>query len=67
MKRNKKKKQAYQQKTNMYADDSDFLTEDNSRSEVLKKIVKDCLGTLNLKVNKEKTEETIIKRERGKK
>ena len=50
----------------IYADDSDFLSEDNSRSEVLKEIVKDCLGRFNLKVNEEKTEETAIKREQGK-
>ena len=43
----------------MYADDSDFLTDDNSRSEALKLIVKDCLGRSNLKVNEEKTEETV--------
>ena len=50
----------------IYADDSDFLSEDNSRSEVLKEIVKDCLGRVNFKVKEEKTEETIIKREQGK-
>ena len=50
----------------IYADDNDFLSEDNSRSEVLKEIVKDCLGRFNLKVNEEKTEETAIKREQGK-
>ena len=50
----------------IYADDSDFLSEDNSRSEVLKEIVKDCLGRFNLKVNEEKTEKTTIKREQGK-
>ena len=50
----------------IHADDSDFLSEDDSRSEVLKEIVKECLGRFNLKVNEEKTEETAIKREPGK-
>ena len=47
----------------IYANDCDFMTEDKSRFEVLKEIVKDCLGRLNLKV---KAGETIIKRDRAK-
>ena len=50
----------------VYADDCDFLSEDSSRSGVLKEIVKECLRRFNLQDNEEKTEDTIIIREQGK-
>ena len=35
----------------VYADDCDFISEDNSRSRALKEIVIECLGRFNLLVN----------------
>ena len=49
-----------------YADDSDFPFESKQKAEVLKLNVKEILAERNLKVNEDKTEETIIKREKEK-
>ena len=48
----------------IYADDSDFATEDKAHNEKLNSIVANVLKNHNLKVNNDKTEHTIIKRER---
>ena len=46
----------------IYADDSDFVTEDMNRDEKLNQIVTDVLKRHSLKVNDDKTEHTVIKR-----
>merc|ERR1712080_807908 len=45
----------------IYADDADFLDIDKKRKNYLNNIVTDTLAEHNLKVNKDKTEHTIIK------
>ena len=57
--------QVYPQKW-QYADDSDFPFESDEKAERLKSIMKDTLGERNLKVNEDKTEETLITRQKQK-
>ena len=49
-----------------YAVDTDFPFEADEKAEKLKSIVTTTLGERNLRVNKDKTEETIITREKEK-
>ena len=49
-----------------YADDTDFITESIEEKEYLKNIIKETLAEHHLKVNDDKTEETIIRREKNK-
>ena len=46
----------------IYADDYDHLTEDHEKKEQFKSCVKEILGKDNLKVNEDKTEDTVLKR-----
>ena len=47
----------------IYAVDCNFISEDNSRSIVLKEIVKEFLLRFNLQVSEEKIEQTTIKKD----
>ena len=46
----------------IYADDYDHLTEDREKKSRFKEKVKDILGRYDLRVNEDKTEDTILKR-----
>ena len=46
----------------IYADDSDFVTQDNHKNNEVQRIADPILGKHSLKVNSEKWEKTIIKR-----
>ena len=46
----------------IYADDCDFVTNDNNKRQKLNSIVTNTLASENLKVNNDKTEHTIIER-----
>ena len=46
----------------MYADDSDFITQDIGKKDELQHNVKRILGKENLKVNETKTEETVLEK-----
>lgn len=46
----------------IYADDTDFVSEDKRRRDILTKNIADILKEGNLKVNGDKTEQTIIQR-----
>ena len=49
----------------IYADDYDHLTENKRKKELFRKEVKGILGERNLNVNDDKTEETVLKRNKG--
>ena len=49
-----------------YADDTDFPFESKVKEKYLESIVKETLGERNLKVNEDKTEKTLITREKSK-
>ena len=48
----------------IYADDYDNLTEDREKKKIFKRKVKEILGRYDLKVNEDKTEDTVLKREK---